>query len=143
MVTNANTMSDRGRALMRTFAAALEAAREHAKKYPHETQAIHEALAAHLRSVAPLSMLVPLPETGPVPRLEPELVTPSGGMSVQLEDGSWYELIRCANARGAPTVRMYVRDEAAHDVVLMLVPARAEELRTNLARVIAAIGAKR
>jgi len=142
MVASASTMSDRGRALMRTFAAALEAAKEHAKKYPHETQAIHESLAAHLRSAAPLSMLVPLPDTGPAPRFEPsELVTPSGGMSVQLEDGSWYELRR-SDSHGA-AVQLYVRDEFQHDVAVRLIPARAEELRTNIGRVLAAIGGGR
>lgn len=136
-----NSMSSRGVALLRTFAAAFEAAKEHDKLHPHEVQMINESIAAHLRSSAPLSMTMPIPDTGPVPRFEPEAL-PSGGMSVQLEDGSWYELIR-AERQGGQVVRMYVRDGTAHDVVLMLSPARAEELRVNVARVLAAIGAKR
>lgn len=118
-------MSDRGRHISRTFAAAFEALKEHAKQHPAEVADIYERLAAHLRSVAPLTLLTPTLDTGPIARIEPPVneiersICADGKYRLSFDEGH---------------LALVVTDEG-DTAAGVLTPEMAETLRADIARV--------
>lgn len=130
----ATAMSDRGRALQRTFAAAFEAAKEHAKHHPHEVVQLYELIASHLRSAAPLSLAadVPVALASVPPAIDPET-----HLRRELADGAAYEL----KIDGALLMLQFfdvTGDNAMHHFDAL----GGKDFRDDLSRVLAAMGVR-
>lgn len=131
MVTTLS-ISPRARALQRTFAAAFDAAKEHAKQHPHEVALLYEIIASHLRSASPMSLEVTMPlDSAPVP-LDPET-----SVRRDLDDGAAYEL-RIDNS----LLMVRIDDVTGDNAMVHLDPQRGRELRDDLGRVLAAMGVR-
>lgn len=130
----AESMSQRGRALQRTFAAAFEAAKEHAKTHPHEVAQLFEMLASHLRSAAPMA----LGATAPVAlELVPAQIEPETSIRVDLGDGAAYHL-----AIADAFLRLQMFDVTGDETMHHFEPKTAKAFRDDLTRVLAAMGVR-
>jgi len=123
-------LSPRGLALQRTFAAAFEAAKEHAKTAPHEVAQLFEMLAAHLRSAAPLAL-------GALATLDVATIEPETSVRVDLGDGASYNL---AIVDGFLRLQMFdvTGDETMHHFEVQA----GKTFRDDLSRVLAAMGVR-
>lgn len=111
-------MSSRGFALVRTFRAAFHALAEH--KSDAERQQINEVIASHLRSSAPMVL-------GAVDAIEPVAET-----TLALKDGA---VIQINLIDGA--IYLYAIDSSNCDVSVPLTAEQAEQLRRDIASVMA------
>ncbi len=113
----AETTSSRALAIARTFAAAFDALKEHAKQNPSEVAMLYESVASHIRSAAPMAMLV-----GPPPLID------ETDAIIDLGEGS---LVRLRVLDGK--LNMYVCEpQGAHDVNVVLGETPREQLRAAL-----------
>jgi hypothetical protein len=108
--------------LARTFAAAFQAVAEHAKAHPHEADRLYESVAGHLRSAAPMTLLG-----------VSDVVEPTAEATISLGDGARVE-VRMLDGK----LNLYVADALQHDADVGLTASQAEQLRRDLARVLAA-----
>lgn len=118
-------MSDRGRAILRTFRATFAALGEHQKLEPSEVLEIAAFVMSHVRSAWPQALTtMPALDTGPVARVEPPIneiertVHTDGKYRLTFDDGH---------------IVMVVTDEA-DTAVIVLAPEMAETLRADIAR---------
>lgn len=120
-------MSDRGRALVRTFRAALEALGEHQKAAPGEVIEIAAFVMAHTRSAWPQAITaMPALETGPVARVEP----PVDEIERSICDGGKYRL-RFDEGHLA----LILTDNDGDTAAGVMTPELAAALRSDVARV--------
>ena len=113
------SMSRRGTALARTFAAALSALVEHGKHYPAEQQQLADMLAAHLRAAWPMSLSLPDPVLA-----DPPVVVGDRPLRIDLQGGAFCEVGRTEDGRSS----LYLHDVLECDAAATLTDAQAETI---------------
>ena len=112
------SMSSRGTALARTFAAALSALVEHGKHYPAEQQQLADMLAAHLRAAWPMSLALPDPVLADPP------VVGDRPLRIDLQGGAFCEVGRTEDGRSS----LYLHDALECDAAATLTRAQAKTI---------------
>jgi hypothetical protein len=129
--------TSRGVALSRTFVAAFEALKEHAKTHPAEVARLYEAIAGHLRSAAPLTLLVSVPEVVAMAANVPEAIEPETHIRRDLGDGAAYDI-----GISDRFLRLVMVDVTGDDTMHHFEPEIAKAFLDDMRRVLAAMGVR-
>ena len=120
---SAHSMTDREKALERTFASAFAALDSYAASSPAAADRVREFIAAHLRSSAPMILGAP------------PSIDPAAEIVRDLGDGASYELKALAGC-----VAMTITDGDGDRTVVAMTPVAAIRMRADIAAVAATIG---